>query len=189
MWPDREKRRVRYRELSNGLMDAPVGILLSYLAWQISIDGPDSKICTERYAYKSYIEKYHGHRADLDKVRGLYKARPRTVSRRVSLESMNGRSTYDSCHPNIASWDRPVASVDPTSESEPSDDDNISDFLKLLESKKDLKSFTRSDQSAKAAAMHKTTAQFSKYQRMRESHTGLAESVSSSTMLHRSSAG
>ncbi|RYN41525.1 Autophagy-related protein 13 [Alternaria arborescens] len=67
------------------------------------------------------------------------------------------------------------------------DDENISDFLKLLESKKDLKSFTRSDQSTKAATMHKTTAQLSKYQRMRESHTGLAESVSSSTMLHRSS--
>ncbi|KAI4661038.1 autophagy protein 13 [Alternaria viburni] len=65
------------------------------------------------------------------------------------------------------------------------DDENISDFLKLLESKKDLKSFTRSDKSAKAATMHKTTAQLSKYQRMRESHTGLAESVSSSTMLHR----
>ncbi|KAI4925548.1 autophagy protein 13 [Alternaria conjuncta] len=46
------------------------------------------------------------------------------------------------------------------------DDENISDFLKLLESKKDLKSFTRSDQSAKAATMHKTTAQLSKYQRM-----------------------
>ena len=120
IWPDRQKRRMRYRELSNGLMDAPVGILLSYLAWQISIDGPDSKICTERYAYKSYIEKYHGHRADLDKVRGLYKARPRTVSRRVSLESMSGRSTYDSCRPNIASRNRPVASVDSTSESDSS---------------------------------------------------------------------
>ncbi|EUC43248.1 hypothetical protein COCMIDRAFT_38782 [Bipolaris oryzae ATCC 44560] len=67
------------------------------------------------------------------------------------------------------------------------DDENISDFLKLLESKKDLKSFTRSDHAAKTATMHKTTAQLSKYQRMRESHTGLAESVSSSTMLHRSS--
>ncbi|KNG51557.1 autophagy protein atg13 [Stemphylium lycopersici] len=67
------------------------------------------------------------------------------------------------------------------------DDENISDFLKLLESKKDLKSFTRSDNAAKTATMHKTTAQLSKYQRMRESHTGLAESVSSSTMLHRSS--
>ncbi|EDU40999.1 autophagy protein Atg13 [Pyrenophora tritici-repentis] len=67
------------------------------------------------------------------------------------------------------------------------DDENISDFLKLLESKKDLKSFSRSDNAAKTATMHKTTAQLSKYQRMRESHTGLAESVSSSTMLHRSS--
>ncbi|KAF1836144.1 hypothetical protein BDW02DRAFT_253984 [Decorospora gaudefroyi] len=67
------------------------------------------------------------------------------------------------------------------------DDENISDFLKLLESKKDLKSFSRSNNAAKTATMQKTTAQLSKYQRMRDSHTGLAESVSSSTMLHRSS--
>lgn len=64
------------------------------------------------------------------------------------------------------------------------DDDDISDFLKLLESKKDLKSFNRSDN---ASRMQKTTAQLSKYQRLRDSHIQLSDSVSSSTMLHRSS--
>jgi autophagy-related protein 13 len=67
------------------------------------------------------------------------------------------------------------------------DDENISDFLKLLESKKDLKSFNRSDNAARDATMRKTTAQLGKYQRMRDSHTALSDSVSSSTMLHRSS--
>jgi len=67
------------------------------------------------------------------------------------------------------------------------DDENISDFLKLLESKKDLRSFNRSDHASKAATMQRTTAQLNKYQRMRDSHTVLSDSVSSSTMLHRSS--
>jgi autophagy-related protein 13 len=67
------------------------------------------------------------------------------------------------------------------------DDENISDFLKLLESKKDLRSFNRSDHAARDATMRKTTAQLGKYQRMRDSHTALSESVTSSTMLHRSS--
>ena len=116
VWPDREKRRMRYKELSNDLMDAPIGILLSYLAWQVSIDGHDSEICTERYAYESYIERYHGHRADPNRVRSLYKAQPRTVSRRVSLESMSGRFAYDSCHPDIAYTNLTAAAVDLTFE-------------------------------------------------------------------------
>ena len=117
IWPDREKRRMRYKELPNDLMDVPIGILLSYLAWQVSVDGPDSEICTERYAYEPYIEKYHGHRADLDRVRGFYKAQPRTVSRRVSFESMSSPSAYDSRHPDIVYTYHPVDSVDLTSES------------------------------------------------------------------------
>ncbi|ORY13062.1 autophagy-related protein 13-domain-containing protein [Clohesyomyces aquaticus] len=68
-----------------------------------------------------------------------------------------------------------------------SDDQNISDFLKLLEQKKDLKSFNRSDNASKDATMRRTTAQLSKYQRMKESHTALSDSVSSSMLLHRSS--
>ncbi|PSN73676.1 hypothetical protein BS50DRAFT_193005 [Corynespora cassiicola Philippines] len=67
------------------------------------------------------------------------------------------------------------------------DDENISDFLKLLEQKKDLKSFNRSDNASRDATMRKTTAQLSKYQRLRDSHAALSDSVSSSMMLHRSS--
>lgn len=67
------------------------------------------------------------------------------------------------------------------------DDENISDFLKLLEQKKDLKSFSKSDTATRDASMRKTTAQLSKYQRMREPYNNLSDSVSSSMMLHRSS--
>ncbi|KAI8935243.1 autophagy protein 13 [Plenodomus lindquistii] len=67
------------------------------------------------------------------------------------------------------------------------DDENISDFLKLLESKKDLRSFNRSDNESKTATMQRTTAQLNKYQRMRDSNAQLSDSLSSSTMLHRSS--
>ncbi|KAF2733418.1 hypothetical protein EJ04DRAFT_271638 [Polyplosphaeria fusca] len=64
------------------------------------------------------------------------------------------------------------------------DDENISDFLKLLEQKKDLRSFNRNDNGS---TMRRTTAQLSKYQRLRDSHAALSDSVSSSTLLHRSS--
>jgi len=67
------------------------------------------------------------------------------------------------------------------------DDENISDFLKLLEQKKDLKSFNKSDNASRDATMRKTTAQLNKYQRMREPYSTLSDSISSSMMLHRSS--
>lgn len=67
------------------------------------------------------------------------------------------------------------------------EDENISDFLKLLEQKKDLKSFNKSDNASKDASMRRTTAQLSKYQRLKDSHAALSDSLSSSMMLHRSS--
>lgn len=67
------------------------------------------------------------------------------------------------------------------------DDENISDFLKLLEQKKDLKSFSKPNTASRDASMRKTTAQLSKYQRMREPYNTLSDSVSSSMMLQRSS--
>jgi autophagy-related protein 13 len=63
------------------------------------------------------------------------------------------------------------------------DDDNISEFLKLLDSKKTLQSFEPSGE----ASTKRTSAQLSKFQSMRESNNALTESMSSSTMLHRSS--
>ena len=68
------------------------------------------------------------------------------------------------------------------------DDDNISDFLKLLDQKKDLKSFRSSrDQRVSEASTRRTSAALTKFQRMRDSNAALSESMSSSLMLHRSS--
>ena len=68
------------------------------------------------------------------------------------------------------------------------DDDNISDFLKMLDQKKDLKSFRSShDQAASEASTRRTSAALSKFQRMRDANTVLSDSLSSSLMLHRSS--
>ncbi|KAL8715775.1 MAG: hypothetical protein Q9220_000442 [cf. Caloplaca sp. 1 TL-2023] len=70
----------------------------------------------------------------------------------------------------------------------PTDDDNISDFLKLLDQKKDLKSFRKpSDQAAAEASTRRTNAALGRFQRMRDSNAALSESISSSLMLHRSS--
>ncbi|RDW75070.1 autophagy-related protein 13 [Coleophoma cylindrospora] len=63
------------------------------------------------------------------------------------------------------------------------DDENISEFLKLLDSKKTLQSFEPSGE----ASTKRTSAQLSKFQMMRESNNALTESMSSSTALHRSS--
>ncbi|KAH8816181.1 autophagy protein-like protein Atg13 [Xylogone sp. PMI_703] len=63
------------------------------------------------------------------------------------------------------------------------DDDNISDFLKMLDSKKTLQSF----QASGDASTKRTSAQLLKFQSMRESNNALTESMSSSTLLNRSS--
>lgn len=68
------------------------------------------------------------------------------------------------------------------------DDDNISDFLKLLDQKKDLKSFRDpGDRAAAGASTRHTAAALNKFQRMRDSNAALSESMSSSLLLHRSS--
>ena len=68
------------------------------------------------------------------------------------------------------------------------DDDNISDFLKMLDQKKDLKSFrSPSDSSTNDAAARRTTVALSKFQRLKESNAVLSDSMSSSMMGNRSS--
>lgn len=70
----------------------------------------------------------------------------------------------------------------------PTDDDNISDFLKMLDRKKDLKSFRPSkDRASVDAATRRTSAALTKFQQMRDSNAALSESISSSLLLHRSS--
>lgn len=75
-----------------------------------------------------------------------------------------------------------------SSDSIHTDDDNISEFLKMLDQKKDLKSFRTSGEGASAdASTRRTTAALNKFQRMRDSNAALSESMSSSLLLHRSS--
>lgn len=64
------------------------------------------------------------------------------------------------------------------------DDENLRDFISLLEQKKELKSFSK---ASRDAHMRRTVAALSKYRGMRESTTALSDSLSSSLLLHRSS--
>ncbi len=75
------------------------------------------------------------------------------------------------------------ASAGGSSGSLQTDDDNISEFLKLLDSKKTLQSFEPGGE----ASTKRTSAQLSRFQSMRESNNALTESMSSSNILHRSS--
>lgn len=65
------------------------------------------------------------------------------------------------------------------------DDDSISDFLKVLDSRKTLQSFEPNKKGE--SATKRTVAQLSKFQLMRESNNALTESMTSSMHLHRSS--
>ncbi|ORY62661.1 autophagy-related protein 13-domain-containing protein [Pseudomassariella vexata] len=65
------------------------------------------------------------------------------------------------------------------------DDDNIQEFLKALDSKRTLQSFEPSKKGE--SATKRTTAQLSKFHLMRESNNALTESMNSSMQLQRSS--
>ena len=68
------------------------------------------------------------------------------------------------------------------------DDDNISDFLKMLDQKKDLRSFRGTgDQAASIASTKRTSAALNKFQRMKDSNDALSNSMYSSLHVHRSS--
>ena len=75
-----------------------------------------------------------------------------------------------------------------SSGSMPTDDDNISDFLKMLDQKKDLKSFrtAASDKAGTDSSARPNATALTKFQRMRDSNAALSDSMSSS-VLHRSS--
>ena len=72
-----------------------------------------------------------------------------------------------------------------SSSSYQTDDDNIQEFLKALETKKTLQSFEPTKKGE--SATKKTTAQLSKFHLMRESNNALTESMNSSMNLQRSS--
>ncbi|KAH8704952.1 putative autophagy protein Atg13 [Talaromyces proteolyticus] len=66
------------------------------------------------------------------------------------------------------------------------DDENISDFLKMLDMRKDLLNPVRA--AAVDAATRRTSAALTRFQRMRDSNAALSDSMSSSLLLQRSSA-
>lgn len=65
------------------------------------------------------------------------------------------------------------------------DEDDISDFLKVLDSKKTLKSFEPTKKGD--SATNRTVAQLSKFHMMRDSNNALTESMTSSMQMQRSS--
>lgn len=94
----------------------------------------------------------------------------------------SGKQSYSSSsvQPGSGTLNEPGAGG--SSGSLQTDDDNISEFLKLLDSKKTLQSFEPSG----GAAAKRTSAQLLKFQTMRESNQALTESMLSSTQLQRS---
>ncbi|KAI9712780.1 MAG: autophagy protein 13 [Bogoriella megaspora] len=116
--------------------------------------------------------------------------------RRSRLSSGGGSKTEDdnnsSGKGSLASSAQPGSGVlnegeGGSSGSVQTDEENIQDFLKLLEQKKDLKSLSRTDAASRDMSTRKTAAALSKYQRMRDSNTALSDSLSTSMHLHRSS--
>jgi autophagy-related protein 13 len=67
------------------------------------------------------------------------------------------------------------------------DEDNIADFLKLLDRNKGLSGLNKTDKASLNANSQRTASQYSKFTRMKDSTGQLSESLQSSTMLHRSS--
>lgn len=78
--------------------------------------------------------------------------------------------------------------ADPTGTSADSihaDDEKISEFLKLLDMRKDL--LTPANAAAVDATTRRTTAALTRFQRMRDSNAALSDSMSSSLLMQRSS--
>ena len=92
----------------------------------------------------------------------------------------SGRGSMSSAHRSSGV----LPEAEGSSSSAHADDENIADFLKLLDKNKGLQSFNKTDQ---AATSQRTAAQYSKFHKMRDSTTQLTESMSSSLMLPRSS--
>ena len=78
-----------------------------------------------------------------------------------------------------------LAEAGASSESLQPEDDNISDFLKALDSKRTLKSFEPTKRGE--SATNRTVAQLSKFHMMKDSNNALGDSMTSSMQMNRSS--
>ncbi|OJJ45499.1 hypothetical protein ASPZODRAFT_69585 [Penicilliopsis zonata CBS 506.65] len=102
---------------------------------------------------------------------------------RIEDDNSSGKaSASSSAHPGSG-----LLAADPTgtsAESIHADDENISDFLKMLDLRKDLLNPTTS--TALDATARRTTAALTRFQRMRDSNAALSDSMSSSMHLRSS---
>lgn len=105
--------------------------------------------------------------------RGLTTLSPGSRSTVDDDQNSSGKqSSSSSILPGSITLDTRIGGI---SESLQCDDNNISEFLKVLERQKTLKSFENTSEMA----AKRMSAQLSKYQSLRESHNALTESMSS----------
>lgn len=111
---------------------------------------------------------------------------PSVSSSRVEEDNnSSGRASVSST--NRESSTLPEGEGGASSGSVQGDEDNIADFLKLLDRNKGLSSLNKTDEASLNANSQRTATQYSRFTRMKDSTGQLSESLQSSTMLHRSS--
>ncbi|ROT43315.1 hypothetical protein SODALDRAFT_36054 [Sodiomyces alkalinus F11] len=107
------------------------------------------------------------------------------ASRADDEQGSSGRQSLSSSVAQPGSGLLAEAGANASSGSLQTDDDQISEFLKALESKKTLKSFEPTERGE--SATNRTVAQLSKFHAMRDSNNALTEYMASSLQMQRSS--
>jgi len=106
------------------------------------------------------------------------------------MEDDNSSGKASAASSNIQPGSALLAEATGTSaESMHADDENISDFLKMLDTSKDLMNRSTATASLERSARNATApaAALARFRGMRESHAALSESMTSSMHIHRSS--
>lgn len=123
-----------------------------------------------------YSSSFSNRRSRFPSVSSSRVEEDNNSSGRASVSSNNrGSSTLQEGEANTSSG------------SMQADEDNIADFLKLLDRNKGLSSLNKTDADSLSANSQRTAAQYSKFSRMKDSTAQLSESMASSVMLQRSS--
>ncbi|KAG6011567.1 hypothetical protein E4U54_008021 [Claviceps lovelessii] len=141
-----------------------------------SVDAPPSSIGSSRPASTGRYSSSFTHR----------RSRPSTGRAGDEEQNSSGRQSLASSLAQPGSG--LLAEAGPTSSGSGSlhvEEDDISDFLKALDSRKSLKCFEPSNRSD--SATNRTVAQLSKFHLMRDSNNALTESMTSSMQMQRSS--
>ena len=103
---------------------------------------------------------------------------PSTSTPRPEDDASSSRGSMSSGHPGSSA----VVEHDPTDDSE-----SIGDFLKMLDKSSRQVALNKTDPASLVANSKRTSAQYTKFSKMRDSAAQLSDSMSSSIMLQRSS--